>query len=327
MNPTRRKIFSLVGAGVLTAAQPVLAQSRILRVGYLATASPTANAQPLEAFRNRLRELGYVEGRNLAIEYRWTVDNVEPLAGLASELVALKVDAILAWTTPVVIAARKATTSVPIVMVGVADPVGSGLVQSLAHPGGNITGISNLSADLSSKVVELLVQLVPRMNRIAGVRNAANPASELQWKQTEAAVRKLGMQYQPVDVRAAGDLDAAFAAMTKSKAMAAIFFADGLFVSQRAHIVELATKHHLPTAFSRRENVEAGGLFAYGANLSGQFGQAAAYMDRIFKGAKPADLPVEEPTKLEMVINRKTAVALGLSVPMELLLRADQVIE
>ncbi len=323
----RRKFVALIGGALALPLAFAQAPGKRYRIGYLASSSPKANARPLEAFREGLRELGYVEGQNLEIEYRSTDDNVAGLPKLAAELVGLKVDVIFAWTTPVALAARKATATIPIVMVGIADPVGSGLVASLARPGGNITGMSNFSADLSGKLVELLVQVAPGIKRFAGVRNALNPASALQQNETEAAARAFGLQFQVFDVRAPDDLEAAFAGMVKARAMGAVFFADPLWLSQRQRIAELALAHRLPTVFSRQENVESGGLMAYGPNLSSQFRRAAVFVDRILKGAKPADLPVEQPTKIDLVINLKTAKALGLTIPQSVLLRVDRVIE
>jgi putative tryptophan/tyrosine transport system substrate-binding protein len=323
----RRRFILALGAGVAAAAGVRAQDSRKRHViGYLASSPPQVNAKSLAAFRAGLGEFGYVEARDYAIEMRWTNDDVGGLQTLAGELVQRQVDLILAWTTPAVIASKRATSTIPIVMVGIADPVGTGLVASLARPGNNVTGVSNLSAELSSKLVELLVQLVPDTSRVAGVRNVLNPSSALQLRETEAAVRARGLQFQLVEVRAPGDLEAAFAAMAQARASGAVFFADPMFVSQRRKIAELASKHRVPTVFPRRENVDAGGLIAYGPNLASQFHKAAHYVDRIFRGESPARLPVELPTKLELVVNAKTAKALGLVLPQSLLLRADDVI-
>lgn len=322
----RRKFVAIASSAF--AAPKLLAQSsKVWRIGYLASSPPRANEHALAAFRAGMRELGYAEGRNLVIEYRWTDDDVAGLPSLAKELVASKVDLILAWTTPVVIAARAATSTVPIVMVGIADPVGSGLVKSLGRPGGNITGVSNLSAELSQKLVELVAQIVPGIKVLAGIRNSLNVSSALQQKETEAAAKALGLQFHRFDIRSAGDLDAVFREMSRVPADAAVFFADPLWVSQRERIAELARAHRMPTAFARVENVEAGGLMAYGSNLTAQFRRTAALADRIFKGTNPAEIPVEQPTTLELAVNLKTAKALGLTVSQSVLLRADRVIE
>ncbi len=322
----RRRFVAFVGS-TLAVPNAFAQADKVWRIGYLASSPPRANEHALAAFRDGLRELGYVEGRNLTIEYRWTEDNVAGLPALAKELAERKVDLILAWTTPVVLAARAATSAIPIVMVGIADPVGSGLVKSLPRPGGNITGVSNISAELSQKLVELVVQVVPGIKTLAGMRNALNVSSALQQKETEAAAKVLGLQFQTFEVRASADLEPAFTAMVKARAEAAVFFADPLWVSQRRLIAELAHKHRMPTVFARVENVEAGGLIAYGSNLTAQFRRTAAFVDRIFKGAKPADIPVEQPTTLELALNLKTAKALGLTIPQSVLLRANRVIE
>jgi len=323
----RRTFLIALAAGSVALALRAHAQARMYRIGYLASSSPKANASALEAFREGLREFGYVEGRNLLIDYRWTDDNISGLSKIAAETVGLKVEVILAWTTPVTLAVKRATSTIPIVMVGIADPVGSGLVASLARPGGNITGLSNISADLSSKLVELLTQVVPEKSTLAGVRNALNPSSALQLKETEAAARALGLPFRLFDVSAPGDLEPAFARIARERAMGAVFFADPLWISQRQRIAELALKHRLPTVFARRENVEAGGLMAYGPNLSRQFRQAASFVHKILQGTRPADLPVEQPATLELAINVSTARALGLTIPQSVLLRADRVIE
>lgn len=324
----RRTFVAALGGALASPLLLAQAQGRQIRIGYLASSSPKANARPLEAFRDGLRELGYVEGRNLTIEYRWTEDNVAGLPRLAAELAGLKVDLIFAWTTPVAIAARKAVpATMPIVMVGIADPVGSGLVASLARPGGNITGLSNISADLSSKLVELLVQVVPGFERLAGIRNILNPSSRLQLKETAAAATKFGLEFHSFEVRAPDGLEVVFANMSKVRVSGAVFFADPMWISQRQRIADLAMRHRLPTAFARAENVESGGLMAYGPNLSSQFRRSAYFVDKILKGANPADLPVEQPSTLELAINLKAAKALGLTIPPTVLLRADRVIE
>jgi putative ABC transport system substrate-binding protein len=328
-----RRVF-LAGTGAVLLAMPLAAegqraptQPKRYRIGYLASSPPSANARPLQAFRDGLREQGLVEGRNIDIESRWTEDSIAGLPKLAAELVGQKVDVILAWTTPVVLAAKQATATIPIVMVGVADPVASGLVAGLAHPGGNVTGVTNVSAELSSKLVEIIVQVVPRMNLLAGVRNALNPSSVQQLKETEVAVRALGLQFQLFEVRAPGDLESVFAGMAKTRATAAVFFPDPMFISQRDKIAQLAAKHRLPTIFGRRENTEAGGLISYGPDLTRQFHQAALYVGKIIKGANPSDLPVEQPTILDLVVNVKAAKALGLTIPQSLLQRADEIIQ
>ncbi|MBI2752084.1 MAG: ABC transporter substrate-binding protein [Betaproteobacteria bacterium] len=322
----RRRFIAFAGS-TLAIPNAFAQAGKVWRIGYLASSPPRTNEHALAAFRAGLRELGYIEGRNLAIEYRWTEDDIAGLPALARELAERKVDLILAWTTPVVLAARSATSAIPIVMVGIADPVSSGLVKSLARPGGNITGVSNISAELSAKLVELVAQVIPGIKVLAGMRNALNVSAALQQKETEAAAKVLGLQFRLFEVRVAADLEPAFAAMVNAGAGAAVFFADPLWVSQRQRIAELARRHRMPTVFARVENVEAGGLMAYGSNLAAQFHRTAAFVDRIFKGAKPADIPVEQPTTLELALNIKTARALGLTIPQSVLLRANRVIE
>ena len=300
---------------------------RIYRVGFLAMVPPAASGPFLAVFRQALHEHGYVDGQNVTIEQRWTESSTAQLPDLAAELVGSKVDLILAWGTPTVAAAKQATKTIPIVMVGVGDPVGSGFVASLSHPGGNITGATNIARDLSAKLLESLKEAVPGASKVAVLRNVENPVSEVFLRETDTAARILGVELQVVGVRTPEDLDSAFAAMTREGAVAVIVLADPLFISQRGRIAQLALRHRLPSAFARRENADAGGLLAYGPSLSGQVRRAASFVDKIFRGAKPADLPVEQPMKLELVINLKTAKELGLTIPPTLLILADEVIQ
>ena len=325
----RRQFFATVGAGSMAIAFGTHAQvqGRVRRIGYLASADPATTGDVRDALREGLRERGYVEGQNIAIEYRWTEGALERLPKLAAELVHLNVDLIFAWATAAAIAAKRATSTLPIVFVGVADPVASGLVASLARPGANVTGVSNISRDLMDKLMEVLVQVVPAISRVAAVHNAPNPSSPLLLQATETAARSLGLQLQVVDVRASEDFEAAFATITAAHTMGVVVIPDPMYFSQRQRIAELALKNRLPTVFARRENAEAGGLISYGPSLPDQIRHATSYVDKIFKGAKPADLPVEQPTKFELVINLKTAKALGLTIPQSLLLRADKVIQ
>lgn len=328
----RRRFVFASGSAIWALAAPgaSLAQdaARRYRIGYLSPVPLDASARQLQALREGLREFGYVEGGNLAIDYRTTQDDFAALSRQAAELVALKPDLLIAWTTPAVIAARKAApASLPIVMVGITDPVGTGLVASLARPGGNITGTTNLSADLSSKLVEFLAQVVPKLRRVACVRNALNPSSLLQVKQMESASTKIGIEFRLFELRAAAELEGTFAAMTKARIMAAAFVADPLWLSQRERIAGLALKHRLPAVFARVENVEAGGLMSYGPTLVAQFRRSAYFADRILKGANPSDMPVELPTTLDLAVNQTTAKALDLKFPDSILLRADRVIE
>jgi putative ABC transport system substrate-binding protein len=326
MDMKRRTFIALVG-GVAAAVARIAdghTQGRLIRIGYLANLSPAATPDLFAALRDGLREHGYIEGQNLAIESRWAADMRE---SLAAELVALKVDVIVAWATPAVTAARRATTRIPIVMVGIADPIGAGFIASLSRPGGNVTGTTNLARDLGGKLLELLREVVPTINPIFVLRNPRNPASPLQLREVEVAVRAMGLQLALVEVTTPKELDEAFARMTREKARGVITLADPLLISQRGRIAELAGKARLPVVFSRRENVDAGGLISYGPSLRGQFRETATYVDKILKGASPANLPVEQPTRLELIVNLKTAKELGIAVPPTILLRADEVIE
>jgi putative ABC transport system substrate-binding protein len=278
-----------------------------------------------EAFQKGLRELGYVEGQNIIVEWRLAEGRLERLPELAAELVRLKVDVIYAPADPYVIAARKATTTIPIVFSVVADPVGRGFVQSLARPGGNITGLSNISRELSAKRLELLKETVAGVSRIEVLTHPA--PIELFWPETEAAGRALGVQLSLQEAREVSDLDGAFAAMRRGGVGAVIEFPHPMFYAQRRRIADLALKHQLPVMSMFRDGVEAGVLMAYGADMGDLNRRAAIYVDKILKGAKPADLPVEQPTRFELVVNLKTAKALGLTIPPSILIRADQVIQ
>ena len=293
----------------------------------LETVSSTLNTANLDAFRQGLRELGYVEGQNFVIEYRSADGRPERFPGLATELVRLKVDLIVTRGTPAVLAAKKATGSIPIVMAMSADPAGFGIVSGLARPGGNVTGLSTFAVELAGKRLELLKEAIPRIARIAQLANMSSPVSVSQWRQIEVAARSLGLEPQLLDVRASEDFARAFDTAIKQRADAVQVVNDTLTQNNVRRIVDLSAKHRLPSIFGSREFVDAGGLMAYGPNFTDLYRRAATYVDKIFKGAKPADLPVEQPTKFELVINLKTARALGLTIPQSVLVRADQVIE
>jgi putative ABC transport system substrate-binding protein len=284
--------------------------------------SPAINAANLDGFRQGLWALGYVEGKNYAIEYLWADGRDERFPSLATELVRLKVDLILTRGTPAALAAKNATVTIPVVIVGVGDPVAQGLVASLAHPGGNITGLSAAVTEIYPKRVQLLRELVPRAARIAALFNMSNPALPPQWKEVETAARSLGIEPQLLDVRKPEDLEPAFDAAIRQRADALVVGLETLTQTNQRVIVGLAAKRRLPAIYASTEF--AGGLMAYGANYPES--HAANFAHRILRGAKPADLPVEEPTKFELVINLKTAKALGLTIPPALLLRADQAI-
>lgn len=308
-----------------TNAQPA---AKIPRIGYLA--SNLANQGPLEAFRQGLRDLGYVEGRNVVIEFRDAQGKLEPLQALASELVALKVDVIVASSTAAALAAKQATMIIPIVFGTVPDPVATGLVASLARPGGNVTGLSNLNADLIGKCLEYLTQAVPGAKRVAVLSQpgAFGERTEQEMlKAAEIAARALGIQIHFVEARGPSDIDKAFSEITLARPDAAIVLVSGMLLGERKRLVDLSASNRLPVLYTFRELADAGGLMSYGTSLSDLFRRAASYVDKILKGAKPADLPVEQPVKLELVINLKAAQALGLTVPPTLVARADQVIE
>jgi putative ABC transport system substrate-binding protein len=281
----------------------------------------------LSALREGLRERGYLEGQNLAIDVRWPKEALEQISDVAAELVRSGVDIIVAWASPSVFAARRATATIPIVMVGVGDPVGLGFVSGLARPGGNVTGVSTVSLDLSGKLLELLIEIVPGMKRVGVVRNPNNPALATILRETTEAVRALGMQIEVVDAVAAEDFERAFTYLSAQGVRGVVLLPDPSIVEHRARIAELAQKMRLATAFQRQENVDAGGLLSYGPNLNEQLRHAAVYVDRILKGTRPAELPVEQPTKFALAINIKTAKALGLDVSPSLLARADDVVE
>src|SRR5438552_1001130 len=325
----RRAFLSTLAGGLLAAPLAAEAQQtgKVYRIGFLGPGPERIYTDPLPSLRAGLRELGYVEGKNIVFEYRFAEDKYERLPGLAAELVRDKVDVIVVHATPGTRAVKQATRTIPIVMVSVGDPVGTGLVASLARPGSNVTGVSNIDVGLAAKRLQLLKEVLPKLSLVAVLRNPTNPVGELQFRETQAAARSLGIEIQLVDVRDPKELESAFSVMAKARAGAFTVMADLLFLSQQQQIATLATKRRLPSVFARGENVAAGGLMSYGPTLADQFRQAATYVDKILKGAKPGDLPVEEPTRMYLVINLKTAKALGLTIPHSVLLRADQIIE
>ncbi len=300
--------------------------AKVYHIGILEGRSAVLNAANVEAFRQGLRELGYKEGQNLELSYRSSDGLDERFPDLASELVRLKVDLILTRGTPAVLAARNATRTIPVVMASSGDPVGAGLVASLARPGGNVTGLSNYNVEIYAKRVELLREMQPRLTRLAGLFNMGNPVLPIQWKEVARAARALGMQPQLLDVRRPEDLPRAFEAATKEHAEGLVVGLDGLTQANLRLIAELAAKHRLPSIFGTKEYVDFGGLISYGASDPHLYLRAATYVDKILKGAKPAELPVEQPTKFELVVNFKTAKALGLTIPTSLLERVDEVV-
>ena len=316
--------------GLLAAPIAAVAQSpaRVHRIGLLGGAAPTSpEASHLwGAFLQGLRDLGYVDGQNAVIEGRWYGDRTDLVPVLASELVRLPVDVIVAGTAPAPEAAKQATSTIPIVMLSHPDPVGSGLVASLARPGGNVTGLSSLSPELRGKQIQLLKEALPNLSRVAILSNPSIPSHTMDVKETEVAARALKMRLQVLEVRAPGELAGAFSAATKERAGALVVLSGTIFFAHRTRIVELATQSRLPAMYSWRENAEAGGFMVYGPSLRDNWRRAAWYVDRILKGAKPGDLPVEQPTKLELVINLKAASALGVTFPPAVLARADEII-
>jgi len=318
--------LALVVASLATEAQQ---PKNVHRIGTLSALGTTPGRNPfVEAFLEGRRALGYVEGQHFVLEYRGAEGQFEGFPDLAAELVRLKVEVIVAQGTPAALAAKHATTTIPIVMVGVGDPVGSGLVASLARPGGNITGLSNLSPELVRKQLEFLKDVRPTVSRVAVLWNPANPASHLMVRAADVAAQALGVQLHLVEARGRGPdaFDSAFAAMTNAHADALLVLADTIFFEHRRRLAELAAMSHLPTMYQGREHVEGGGLISYAASVPDVWRHGATYVDKILKGAKPADLPVEQPTRFELVINLKTAQALGITMPPSLLLLADEVI-
>jgi putative ABC transport system substrate-binding protein len=322
--------LSILFLGVLLAVA-VLAEAqqptKIPRIGFLAAATPATAAHLVEAFKQGLREHGYVEGQNVVLELRFGEGKAEQFPVLAAELVHLKVNVIVALTNPVIEAVRQATQTIPIVMPAASDPVGAGFVASLARPGGNITGLTGYSPELNGKRLELLKETFSKLSRVALLLSPNFPGSALDLKETESAARSLGLRIQPLEVQDASDIDRAFKAMIKAHADALTMFPGhpALFVN-RKKIVELAANHRLPAMYSLREFVDAGGLMFYGPDLLVGYRRAATYVDKILKGAKPADLPVEQPTKFELIINLKAAKQIGLTIPPNVLYRADKII-
>jgi putative ABC transport system substrate-binding protein len=329
MDRRRFLLTSLAGALAAPLAAEAQKAATIARIGYLAP-NIAASLHLPEAFRQGLRDLGDVEGRNVVIEYRDAEGKFERLPALAAELVALKVDVIVAGGTPAALTAKQATRTLPIVFVGPGDPVTSGLVTSLARPGGNATGLSSFAPELVGKCLERLKQAVPGVGRVAALWQPGGLGERTDkdvLKEAEAAARALGVRLQFVEARGPENFDSAFSEMTRARAGALTVLPGSMFVNERRRLVELAANNRLPAVYPWREGVDAGGLMSYGPDLADLFRRAATYVDRIAKGAKPADLPVEQPSKFELVSNLKTAEALGLTIPPSLLLRADQVIE
>ena len=330
----RRELMLLLG-GALTAPRALGAQQKAMPViGFLSAGSPDSGLPSVAGFRQGLNETGYVEGRNITVEYRWAEGKPDGFPALAAELVALNVDVIVtAGGTLAVLAAKQATTTLPIVFCAVGDPVAEGLVASLARPGGNITGFSFFSAELLGKRLELLKQAVPGASLIALLLKPVKPdsmpdrAKEARLKEADASARMLGVQLQVIEARGPDDFDRAFSEISKARADALTILATPVFILEQRRLADLAAKNSLPTVSEFREFVDDGGLISYRPNLMAAYRQAGGYVGKILKGAKPADLPVQQPTKFELVVNLATAKALGLTVPPSILARADEVIE
>jgi putative ABC transport system substrate-binding protein len=316
-------------AMLLALSVPVEAQQQLKklhRIGILLVGSSSFYSAWIDVFRQGLKELGYIEGKNIAIEYRYAEGKADRLPALAAELVGLKVEVVFTSSTPSVLAVKKATSTIPIVFVSISDPVASGLVTSLARPGGNITGLSIVAVELSGKRLELLKEAVPSVTRVAFIWNSANPAQAPQWREAQAAAQALGLQLQSLEVRSANDFDSAFEAALRERAQALVTTPAALLGAHLKRIVEFAAKNRLPTMYGNPQFVDAGGLMSYAPDYTVQYRRAAIYVDKILKGSKPADLPVEQPTKFEFVINLKAAKQIGLTIPPNVLARADRVV-
>ncbi len=314
--------FAMCGAGV-QAQQP----KKVPRIGFLIGTSPSTISDRIEAFRQGLRELGYVEGKNIVIEYRHSEGKLDRLSELAAELARLKVDVIVTSGPTPNRAAREATVTIPIVMGFDNDPVGNGFVASLARPGGNMTGLSTLAPEIGGKRLELLKEIIPRLSRVAVFGNLTVPGNAQLLRETEVAAGAFGVKLQYLDVLSPKDIETAFRAAGKGRADAVLALGSPVFVLQRTQIADLAIKNRLPAIYDRREFVDDGGLMSYGTNFADLSRRAATYVDKILKGAKPADLPVEQPTKFEFMINLKAAKQIGLTIPPNVLARADKVIK
>jgi putative ABC transport system substrate-binding protein len=314
-------------AVLLALTFPTLAQqqAKVAKIGWLAIRPASAGGQ--EVIRRMLREIGYVEGKNIAFEDRFADDKLERLPALADELVRLKVDVLLTPSTPAALAAKNATRTIPIVFLNVADPVAAGLVDSLARPGGNITGFTTIEAVLAGKRLELLKETVPKLSHVAVLWDPQNPGSTQEWKESQLPARELGLQLRSMEVSSADKFEDGFKEATEARSAAVAVTLSALISSNQKRITDLAAKNRLPAIYPRGDFVASGGLMSYGADQIEPYRRAAVYVDKILKGAKPADLPVEQPTKFELMINLKTAKALGLTVPPVVLMRAEKVIK
>ena len=326
---SKKILLSAVATLMLASVFPAEAQQpkKVPRLGYLVANFPSTNPARNEAFRQGLRDLGYVEGKSIVIEWRYAEGKPDRLPVLAAELVRLKVDVIVTAGPASTRPAKEATSTIPIVMGFDNDPVGNGFVASLARPGGNITGLSTLAPEISGKQLELLMEIVPRLSRVAALGNSNEPGNAQALREVEVAAGAFGVQLQHLDVRDPKDIETAFRAASKGRAEALLVLGGPVLFSNRKQIIDFAVKNRLPAIYERLEHVEAGGLITYGPNINDLYRRAATYVDKILKGAKPADIPVEQPTKFELVINLKTAKQIGLTIPQSVLYRADRVIK
>jgi putative tryptophan/tyrosine transport system substrate-binding protein len=326
---TVKGIGFIITLGILLGSLAAQAQQtgNVYRIGFLGNSTAALEANLVGPFREGLRDLGYVEGRNVLIEYRWAEGKYDRFPALIGELLALKVAVIVTAGTPATLAVKKATTSVPLVMTAVGDPVGTGIVPSLSHPGGNITGLTAISTEMDAKRLELLREVVPSVSYIAVLWNAASPLQVLAEKQVQAAAQVLRMRVLSLGVKTEEEIKSALAVMARERPDALLVLADRLLLHHRALIMDFATRHRLPGVHAYRELVEAGGLMSFGPSYADMHKRAAYFVDRILKGAKPGDLPVERPRTFELVINLKVAKALGLTIPQSVLLRGTEIIQ
>ena len=325
----RCKLVIAFGAGALVSPLASFAQQqrKVWRVGFLTLRQASESSQYTDAFLEGMRELGYVEGTNLVVEWRFADGEFERLPRMAADLVQMNVDVIVAVASPAIGAAQKATTTIPIVMAATGDPVGGGFVKSLARPGGNITGLSNMGSDISGKLVDLLLSTVPKLSRVAVLVSPTSTNYRTISESVQSGARKAGVKTLVVEASTSREIENAFSMMARENADAVIVGPASLFDLQKRQIAELALKYRMPSMFGNRANVEAGGLMSYGRRLTDNYRRAAIYVDKILKGAKPSDLPVEQPMSFEFVVNLKTAKALGLTIPQSVRLRADEVIQ
>jgi putative tryptophan/tyrosine transport system substrate-binding protein len=322
-------IVAVVTLRVLITPSATQAQqiAHVPRVGYLGTSSASLEPELVRAFREGLRDRGYVEGQNLLIEYRWAEGNDQRFPDLVADLVKLKVDLILTAGTPAALAAKRATQTIPIIMAVAGDAVGTGLVSSLARPGGNLTGLTAMVPDLEGKRLEILREVFPKLAKLVVLLNSANSLTAIQWEQTKISAKALGIQLQPIEVQQRDDFKNAFARVARQRPDAITMVADRFMLAHRTLIVDFVAKTRLPAMYPYRDFVVAGGLMSYAPSYEDLFRRSATYVDKILRGAKPSDLPIEQPTKFELLVNLKAAKALGVVIPPSILLRADQVVE